>query len=70
MPDLSTESDTTPKPKPCVECSAYMVRRVDVLADAIAVIAFNKGISARDLARRYMWNVHRRHLAGISLDVS
>lgn len=51
----------------CRICTAYLERRVDVLARAIALRSFVRGVESHVVAREFMHGVHRRHLAGLSL---
>lgn len=53
--------------KDCVVCTAYRRRRAHVLAPAIALRAFIRGVHPPVVAVEYMFAVHRRHLAGHTL---
>lgn len=60
---------TAQHPRPtCGDCNAYMERRADILPLYIVAVAKSRGVSAVPLALAYFEGVHRRHLAGLSLD--
>lgn len=50
--------------QPCLICKAYLERRANVLAPAISLRSFIRGVAAEVVAREYVFAVHRRHLAG------
>lgn len=53
---------------PCPPCTEYFARRARALAPHVALRAFQRQVSTEVVLFEYAFGVHRRHLAGLSLD--
>lgn len=51
----------------CEVCAAYAARRAAVLDPHLRLRAAIRGVDLTVVTREYMFRVHRRHLAGLSL---
>lgn len=51
----------------CPVCNHYLQRRADVLAPAVALRSFIRGVMPEVVAHEYMSDIHARHRAGLTL---
>lgn len=64
---LRTEPVAPPAYAPCAICTAYIERRVAVLAPHMMRAAMRDGVTLRRVVHRFLLGAHARHEKGLPL---